>query len=58
MEVASRSRRQSDADLVVANTLEGMNEVAYLGSRDESWQCIVRRDLPYLLIRRVESSVY
>ena len=31
LEVAERSRRQSDADLMVANTLEGAAHWAYLG---------------------------
>jgi phosphopantothenate-cysteine ligase/phosphopantothenoylcysteine decarboxylase/phosphopantothenate--cysteine ligase len=52
--VASHSRRHSDADLVVANTLEEMHDVAHIGSRNESWQTTNRSDLPNALIRHVE----
>jgi phosphopantothenoylcysteine synthetase/decarboxylase len=44
-EVAERARVQSDADLIVANTLEGMHEWAYLGSATVGYQRIRRREL-------------
>ena len=43
--VAERSRRQSGADLMVANTLEGMRAWAYLGPVKENYQRITRREL-------------
>jgi len=32
LEIAERSRMQSGADLMAANTLEGMNDWAYVGA--------------------------
>jgi phosphopantothenate---cysteine ligase (CTP) len=45
LEVAERSRRHSSADLMVANTLEGAADWAYLGPIDGGYQRIVRREL-------------
>jgi phosphopantothenoylcysteine synthetase/decarboxylase len=52
--VAERSRRQSDADLMVANTLEGAGEWAYLGPVHGVYQRIDRRELPSRLLAEVE----
>jgi phosphopantothenate-cysteine ligase/phosphopantothenoylcysteine decarboxylase/phosphopantothenate--cysteine ligase len=50
--VAEESRRQSQADLMVANTLEGRNEEAFIGARE--YVCVARRDLPEKLMERLE----
>jgi phosphopantothenate---cysteine ligase (CTP) len=54
LEVAEQSRRQSDADLMVANTLEGSHEWAYIGSGDGDYERLPRRELPQRLIAAVE----
>lgn len=52
--IAERSRRQSAADLVVANTLEGKDSWALLGPVDERYQHIPRAELPARLLDAVE----
>jgi phosphopantothenoylcysteine synthetase/decarboxylase len=54
LEIAEASRRQSAADLVVANTLEGASFWAYLGPLDGAYQGISRRQLPERLLEAVE----
>jgi phosphopantothenoylcysteine synthetase/decarboxylase len=54
VEVAERSRRQSEADLMVGNTLEGMASWAWLGPLDGRYERIPRDDLPTRLIEAVE----
>jgi phosphopantothenate-cysteine ligase/phosphopantothenoylcysteine decarboxylase/phosphopantothenate--cysteine ligase len=54
IEVAERSRRQSNADLMVGNTLEGLNSWAYLGPVDGSYQRVSRRELAARLLDAVE----
>ncbi len=54
LHIAERSRRQSDADLLVANTLEEMHQVAFLCSRDGKVQRVTRDELPVKLIQVVE----
>jgi phosphopantothenate---cysteine ligase (CTP) len=54
LEIAEHSRRQSDADLMVANTLEGSHEWAYLGPQDGAYERIARRELPQRLLAAVE----
>ena len=54
LEIAERSRRQSDADLMVANTLEGMASWAYLGPRDGHYQRVGRPELAARLLDAVE----
>jgi phosphopantothenate---cysteine ligase (CTP) len=56
LEVAEHSRRQSDADLMVANTLEGSHEWAYLGPQDGRYERIGRRDLPECLLNAIEGK--
>jgi phosphopantothenoylcysteine synthetase/decarboxylase len=56
LEVAERSRRHSDADLMVANTLEGAHEWALLGPFHEAYERIERRDLPRRLLAAVEAK--
>ena len=52
--VAERSRRQSQADLVVANTLEGAALWAYLGPVEGGYRRLSRRALPEQLLAAVE----
>jgi phosphopantothenate-cysteine ligase/phosphopantothenoylcysteine decarboxylase/phosphopantothenate--cysteine ligase len=53
-DIAERARRQSDADLIVANTLEGMHEWALLGDRTGQYEHISRSQLATCLIDSVE----
>lgn len=53
-EIAERSRRHSQADLMVANTLEGKSDWALLGPLDAAYQRIGRRELPQRLLAAVE----
>ena len=53
-EVAAKSRARSDADLIVANTLEGMDTNAWIGDREDGWERVARADLARRLIERVE----
>ncbi|MCS6863820.1 MAG: phosphopantothenoylcysteine decarboxylase [Gemmataceae bacterium] len=54
LEVAEASRVQSDADLIVANTLDGAAHWAYLGPLAGRYERIPRRELPDRLIVTVE----
>ncbi len=54
LEVAEQSRVQSDADLMVANTLEGMNAFAYLGPVGGRYEKVERSDLARRLLEAVE----
>src|SRR5262249_30699053 len=54
LEVAERSRRQSDADLMVANTLEGADSWALLGPLQGQYQRVSRMDLAPRLLDAVE----
>lgn len=54
VDVAEKSRRQSQADLMVANTLEGKADWAYLGPILGSYQRITRHELPGRLLEAVE----
>jgi phosphopantothenate---cysteine ligase (CTP) len=56
LEIAEPSRLQSDADLMVANTLEGSHEWAYLGPQDGAYERIARRELPQRLLAAVERN--
>lgn len=53
LSIAERSRQVSDADFIVANTLEGMHEWAYLGSADKGYVHVVRSKLAERLIGNV-----
>jgi phosphopantothenate-cysteine ligase/phosphopantothenoylcysteine decarboxylase/phosphopantothenate--cysteine ligase len=55
--IAEKSREQSDADLIVANTLEGMGSVAFMGDRAGTWEKVPRRSLATRLLDRVESPI-
>lgn len=53
-EVAERSRRHSQADLMVANTLEGAGEWALLGLPNGAYERISRAALPARLLPEIE----
>lgn len=53
LEIAERSRRQSDADLMVANTLEGMHDWAFLGPGPSGYDRVNRGELPKRLIKEI-----
>jgi phosphopantothenate---cysteine ligase (CTP) len=54
LDIAERSRRQSSADLMVANTLEGAAEWAYLGAVEGGYRRVERRELAADVIDIVE----
>lgn len=56
LDIAERSRQQSQADLMVANTLEGAADWAYLGpiGSTADYRRITRDDLPRQLLDAVE----
>lgn len=54
LQIAEKSRVQSSADLMVANTLEDASLWAYLGPVGGGYQCLTRRDLPARLLEEVE----
>jgi phosphopantothenoylcysteine synthetase/decarboxylase len=54
LEIAERSRRQSSADLMVANTLEGARDWALLGPLAGRYDRISRRNLAARLLEEVE----
>lgn len=54
LEVAEQARLHSAADLIVANTLEGMHDWALVGSGPGRYQRVSRAELPDYLLSRVE----
>jgi len=54
LDIAERSRTHSAADLMVANTLEGAADWAYLGPLGGAYQRIGRRELAERLLEAVE----
>jgi phosphopantothenate---cysteine ligase (CTP) len=54
LDIAEQSRRQSAADLMVANTLEGTESWAYLGPIAGTYHRLTRQELPARLIGAVE----
>jgi phosphopantothenoylcysteine synthetase/decarboxylase len=54
IDIAERSRKQSDADLIVANTLEDRETWAVIGSAAGPYQRVNRGDLPARLLEHVE----
>ena len=52
--LAERSRIQSDADLMVANTLEAVAEWAFLGPLGEGYERVPRSELAERLLRTLE----
>jgi phosphopantothenoylcysteine synthetase/decarboxylase len=55
LEVAEASRRHSEADLMVANTLETAREWAYLGPTPDGYRRIPRAELPEHLLSAMEN---
>lgn len=55
LEVAERSRQHSSADLMVANTLEGSSQSAWLGRDAEEYRKVDRRGLPAAVLEEVEA---
>lgn len=55
VQVAEASRKASNADLMVANTLDGASHWAYLGPLHARYERLHRRDLPDRLILAIES---
>jgi phosphopantothenoylcysteine synthetase/decarboxylase len=53
-ELAEQSRRRSHADLMVANTLEGMDAWALLGPENGGYERVARTELPVRLLEAVE----
>ena len=56
--VARRARAQSDADFLVANTLDGYESVAFLVDRADGVERLDRTELPRRLWERVEEVVF
>ena len=56
LRIADESRRQSDADILVANTLDGMHEVAFLCVRYGDIERVPRDELPARLIQALEAK--
>jgi phosphopantothenate-cysteine ligase/phosphopantothenoylcysteine decarboxylase/phosphopantothenate--cysteine ligase len=54
-EAARRSREQSDADLIVANTLEAKDSAAWIGDRAGGWERVPRAELAGHLMALVEA---
>ncbi len=54
LDIAERSRRQSAADLMVANTLEGMQRWAYVGPLAAGYEKVTRSALPERLLAAIE----
>jgi phosphopantothenate---cysteine ligase (CTP) len=54
-DAARRSREQSDADLIVANTLEGKDAAAWVGDRAGGWERVPRPELAGRLLGLVET---
>lgn len=54
--IAAGSRKQSDADFIVANTLEGMHEWATIGDRSDQFVRVPRPTLAAEILGRVEET--
>jgi phosphopantothenoylcysteine synthetase/decarboxylase len=54
LETAEQSRRRSAADLMVANTLDGANEWAFLGPIDNRYARVSRTEMPACLLDEIE----
>jgi phosphopantothenate---cysteine ligase (CTP) len=57
LDIAERSRVHSGADLMCANTLEGMLDWALVGAGSGGYRRVSRADLASVLIGAVEASV-
>ncbi|MBA4062138.1 MAG: bifunctional phosphopantothenoylcysteine decarboxylase/phosphopantothenate synthase [Isosphaera sp.] len=56
LDVAERSRVHSGADLMCANTLDGMGDWALVGAGPEGYEKVPRADLPGRLVAAVEAA--
>jgi phosphopantothenoylcysteine synthetase/decarboxylase len=56
-QIAEQSQLQSGADLIVANTLEEMNDKAFIGSGPGLWESVSRCQLARVLVQKVEALV-
>lgn len=56
LRIAEHSRRQSKADFIVANTLEGMHDCAFVGSDKVGYCRIQRHTLADTVVREIERS--
>jgi len=54
LEVAEASRRHSSADLMVANTLEGMATIAFIGGQNWPYIAVTREELATVLLSQIE----
>jgi phosphopantothenoylcysteine synthetase/decarboxylase len=54
LEIAERSRRQSNADVMVANTYEDMSHYAFIGPLNGQYEKVSRRDLANRLLDVLE----
>lgn len=54
IDIASRSRRTSEADIIVANCLEWAKEYAYIIGADDRAERVTRNVLPWALLGRLE----
>jgi phosphopantothenoylcysteine synthetase/decarboxylase len=54
IDIAEASRVQSDADLIVANTLDGARHTAYLGPVEGHYERVARRELAERLLLTLE----
>jgi phosphopantothenoylcysteine synthetase/decarboxylase len=57
LQIAEASRQHSQADLMVANTLEGAAEWALLGPLGGKYERVQREDLPCRLLEEIEERV-
>jgi len=55
--VALKSRAQSDADLIVANTLDERERLAWIGDRQGGWERVEREELAGRLLDRVDAPL-
>lgn len=55
LQIAERSRKHSQADLMVANTLEGANSWAYVGSIADTYSRVERQELAEYVMTAVEN---
>ena len=58
LDVAERSRAHSGADLMCANTLEGMHKWAFVGAGPGGYRRVSRADLPSVMIDALSSDHY
>jgi phosphopantothenoylcysteine synthetase/decarboxylase len=54
LEIAERARRHSEADVMVANTLEGAHNWAFIGPINSGYERVTRGVLPSRLLDQVE----